>query len=137
VSDKGEVQHFGPFTADMIEIEEKTILGKNSMNTYKVMMIGQTKSGRIIKKETSLQLATYTPPIMPEVTRFSIIFEFNDSRSISIYENYLVNIVIPKIQSGGTVVIQGFTDNIGKAEHNQRLSIARANDVKKIIEHLK
>lgn len=134
VSENGEVQHFGPFTADMIEIEEKTILGESSMNTYKVMMTGQTKSGGIIKKETSLQLSTYTPPIMPEVTRFSIIFEFDDSRSISIYENYLVNIVIPKIRSGGTVVIQGFTDNIGKVEHNRKLSISRANDVKNIIE---
>jgi outer membrane protein OmpA-like peptidoglycan-associated protein len=134
VNEQGEVQHLGPFTADMMDIEEKILLGKSAMNTYKVTMTGQTKSGGIIKKDTSLHLAIYVPPIMPEVTRFSIIFEFDDSRLISHYENYLVNIVIPKIQSGDTVVIQGFTDIIGGVAHNMELSIARANDVQKILE---
>lgn len=134
VSENGEVHHFGPFTKDVIEIGSRSILGESMKNTYQVEMTGQTNSGAVIIKETDLQLELIPPIVSHEVTRFSIIFEFDDSRSISIYENYLTNIVVPKISSGGAVVIHGFTDNIGEVEHNRKLSIARANDVKKIIE---
>jgi outer membrane protein OmpA-like peptidoglycan-associated protein len=66
--------------------------------------------------------------------RFSIIFEFDDSRAIALYEKYLTEIVTPKIPNGGKVIIRGFTDVIGDIDHNQRLSLLRANDVRKIME---
>ena len=50
------------------------------------------------------------------------------------YEKYLTEIVTPKIPLNGTVIIQGHTDIIGGEENNVDLSIARANDVKSIIE---
>jgi outer membrane protein OmpA-like peptidoglycan-associated protein/tetratricopeptide (TPR) repeat protein len=133
-SENGEVQHFGPFTQDMVEIDQRSILGDNLKQNYKVTMTGQTKSGAVITKESNLQLELLPPITSPEVTRFSIIFEFDDSRSISIYEKYLTDVVVPKITSGGTVIIHGFTDVIGEVEHNRKLSIARATEVKNIIE---
>lgn len=133
-SENGEAQHFGPFTQDTIEIGQKSILGNNLKNDYKVIMTGQTNSGAVIVKETNLQLELIPPITGPEVTRFSILFEFDDSRSISIYEKYLTDIVVPKVTSGGTLIIRGFTDNIGEVEHNRKLSISRANDVKVILE---
>ena len=66
--------------------------------------------------------------------RFSIIYEFDDSKAINIYEKYLTEIVTPKIPIGGLVQINGYTDIIGDAANNQKLSLKRANDVKKIIE---
>jgi outer membrane protein OmpA-like peptidoglycan-associated protein len=50
------------------------------------------------------------------------------------YDKYLTDIIVPKIPTGGTVYIHGYTDIIGDELHNQKLSLARANDVKKIIE---
>jgi outer membrane protein OmpA-like peptidoglycan-associated protein len=41
---------------------------------------------------------------------------------------------MPKIPKGGTVVIKGYSDIIGDKDHNQRLSLARANDVRTILE---
>jgi outer membrane protein OmpA-like peptidoglycan-associated protein len=37
-----------------------------------------------------------------------------------------------KIPVGATVIIHGHTDAIGEETYNQNLSLARANDVKKI-----
>jgi outer membrane protein OmpA-like peptidoglycan-associated protein len=62
------------------------------------------------------------------------LFEYNDSRAISIYAKYLTDIVTPKIPVGGTVIIHGHTDIIGDDAHNLDLSIARAKEVQSIIE---
>jgi len=43
-------------------------------------------------------------------------------------------VVVPKIPRNGTVVIQGYTDVIGDVNYNQKLSLARANNVQSILE---
>lgn len=79
-------------------------------------------------------MVLWTPPQNEEMMRFSIIFEFNDSKAIQIYDRYLTDIVTPKIPKDGTVIIHGHTDIIGDEAHNQELSLARANEVKGILE---
>ena len=64
-----------------------------------------------------------------------MIFEFNESKAISIYKKYLTDIVATKIPEGGTVIIHGHTDIIGDEAYNLKLSLARANDVKIILEN--
>lgn len=44
-----------------------------------------------------------------------------------------MNVVLPKIPKGGTVIIHGHADVIGNEVYNQQLSLARANDVKDIL----
>jgi hypothetical protein len=116
-----------------METNKKTIIRESLRNTYKVTMKGKTNSGGIIIKETSIQLELMTPSNGLGMTRFSIIFEFEDSRSISVYGNYLSKIVVPRIYSGGKVVIHCFTEEFDEEEHSKLLSKARANDVKNII----
>ena len=50
------------------------------------------------------------------------------------YEKYLLEVVTPKISDNATVLINGYTDIIGGEENNQKLSLARANGVKCILE---
>ncbi|TDE44430.1 flagellar motor protein MotB [Flavobacterium rhamnosiphilum] len=132
--EQGKVQSFGPYTQDEVSIPGKTILGSRPEGDYKVKMIGQTKSGKIVEKETPVHMVLWTPTKMEEGIRYSIIYEFNKSKAISIYEKYLTEVVTPKIPVGATVIIHGHTDIIGEEVHNQDLSLARANDVKKILE---
>ncbi|MDI6033450.1 OmpA family protein [Flavobacterium sp. LB2P84] len=132
--EQGKVQSFGPYTQDEVSIPGKTILGSRPEGDYKVKMIGQTKSGKIIEKETPVHMVLWTPAKMEEGIRYSIIYEFNKSKAISIYEKYLTEVVTPKIPVGATVIIHGHTDIIGEEVHNQDLSLARANDVKNILE---
>jgi outer membrane protein OmpA-like peptidoglycan-associated protein len=47
-------------------------------------------------------------------------------------KKYLTDVITPK-PVGATVIIHGHTDAIGEETYNQNLSLARANDVKKIL----
>jgi outer membrane protein OmpA-like peptidoglycan-associated protein len=108
-------------------------MGNQTQGDYKATMIGKTRIGKTIKRDASLRLGLADAPKIREVMRFSVIFEFDDSRAIAIYKKYLTNVVTPKIPIGGKVILRGYTDIIGDFDHNQRLSLARANDVKKIM----
>ncbi|MBA4411445.1 MAG: flagellar motor protein MotB [Odoribacter sp.] len=133
--EQGKVQKFGPYTKEKVSIPGKSILGDRAKGDYKISMIGQTKSGKVIRKETSAQLVLWKPAVAEEMMRFSVIYEFNNSKAISIYEKYLTAIVTPKIPKNGTVIIHGHTDIIGGEDNNLKLSLARANDVRGILEN--
>jgi outer membrane protein OmpA-like peptidoglycan-associated protein len=133
--EKGALQKFGPYTLESVSIPGKSILGTRPSGDYKVTMVGQTKSGKTVKKEASIHMVLWTPPANEEALRYSIIFEFNDSKAIAIYDRYLTDIVTPKIPKNGTVIIHGHTDIIGDEANNMELSLARANEVKGIIEN--
>jgi len=133
--EKGTVQNFGPYTQEQVSIPGKSILGARPVGDFKVTMVGQTKSGTTVKKETPVHMVLWTPAENEQGMRFSIIFEFNESKAITIYEKYLTDIVTPKIPKGGTVIIHGHTDIIGEEAHNQELSLARSNETRSIIEN--
>lgn len=132
--EKGTVQYFGPYTREKVSIPGKTILGTRPQGDYKVTMVGQTKSGNKVEKEESVHMVLWSQSLLAEGLRFSVIFEFDDARSILIYKKFLTDIVTPKIPVDGKVIIHGYTDIIGEEAHNQTLSEGRANDVKNIIE---
>jgi len=132
--EKGTKQFFGPYNQETVSIPGKTILGTRSEGDYRVQMIGNAKNSKVIVKDTTIHIVLWVAPRINEGTRFSIIYEFNKSKAISMYHSYLTDNVIPKIPIGGTVIIHGHTDIIGETDYNQKLSMARANDVKTILE---
>jgi outer membrane protein OmpA-like peptidoglycan-associated protein/opacity protein-like surface antigen len=132
--EQGKTQSFGPYTEEEVSIPGKAILGSRPEGDFKAKMIGQTKSGVVVEHEAPLHVVLWTPAKTQEGLRYSIIYEFNKSKAISIYEKYLTDVIAPKIPVGATVIVHGHTDVIGGEDHNRDLSIARANDVKNIIE---
>lgn len=132
--DAGRLQYFGPYSREKVSIPGKTILGARPQGEYKVTMVGQTKNGNTVRKEASVHMALWTQSLLLDGLRFSVIFEFDDSRSINIYQKFLADFVTPKIPEGARVIIHGHTDIIGEEGHNQKLSEARANDVTKILQ---
>ncbi len=133
IDENGRVQNFGPYTQDKVRLPGKSILGTRSEGDYKMTMIAQTKSGKTVKKSSAAHLVLWTPPENEQGMRYSVIYEFDESKAINIYEKYLKDIITPKIPKGAMVIIHGYTDIIGDAAYNQKLSLARANDVKAII----
>ncbi|KAB2914334.1 MAG: outer membrane beta-barrel protein [Bacteroidetes bacterium] len=132
--EKGKVQNFGPYTQQKVNLPGKSILGTRAEGDYKIVLIGKTESGKTLTKDTTVHIVLWTPPKNEEGMRYSVIFEFNDAKAITLYEKYLTEIVTPKITKGGRVIIQGYSDIIGDNEYNKKLSLARANEVKDIIE---
>ncbi|AXP82566.1 OmpA family protein [Mariniflexile rhizosphaerae] len=131
--DNGKKQNFGPYTQDVVTIPGKTIMGTRPEGVYNVKMTGITKEGLTVVKETSTKMVLWTPSKNEEAMRFSVPYNFNDSESIAMYNTYLTEVVTPKIPTSGKVIIHGHTDVIGDAAYNQKLSVARANDVHAII----
>ena len=130
---KGMVQHFGPFIKDMASIPGKTILGNNNQGSYKVVMTGETKTGQIIKAESSLNLVK-AEDAKQEGLRYSILFDFDKSKTIASYEKFLTDVVTPLIPDNSTVIIHGHTDIIGEEKYNQNLSNERALGTQQILE---
>jgi outer membrane protein OmpA-like peptidoglycan-associated protein len=130
----GQMKTFGPYTQEQVKIPGKKIMGTRAEGDYKVKMIGQTKSGKIEVKETTTHMVLWTPSKTDEGLRYSIVFEFNKSKAIAMYDKYLTEVVAPKIPKDGVVIIHGHTDIIGEESYNLNLSLDRANEVKNIIE---
>jgi len=133
VDDKGKMQKLGPYTQEKVSIPGKTLMGTRPEGTYKITMVGQTKNGKVIRKEATTNMVLWTPPKESETKRFSVIFEFDESKAISIYQKYLSEYVAPLIPVGGTVIIHGHTDIIGDASYNHDLSHDRATEVRNIL----
>ncbi len=133
IDEQGEKQHYGPYTSDHASVDGKIILGNNAQGNYKIIMTGQTKSGHSIEKESSVSLMRTTDS-KREGLRYSILFDFDRSKTIAAYENFLIDIVTPLIPENGTVIIHGHTDIIGEEAYNLKLSQNRAMEAQGIIE---
>jgi outer membrane protein OmpA-like peptidoglycan-associated protein len=133
-SELGQIQKYGPYTTDQVGLPGKTILGTNKKGMFKVTMTGKTKNGKTVVKEATVNMTLWTPTKDEQGLRFSVIYEFNQTEAILIYEKYLTEVVTPKIPKGATVVLHGYTDNIGNPANNIRLSLERAKDVKGILD---
>jgi outer membrane protein OmpA-like peptidoglycan-associated protein/opacity protein-like surface antigen len=130
----GKISTFGPFTKDKTSLSGQSILENKSEGDYTIKLIGLTKSGKTIHQETKAHVVLWKPIQFDEGVRFSILFEFDESKAIGMYDKYLVEVVAPKIPKDGVVLIHGHTDTIGNINYNLKLSKSRANDVKNTLE---
>jgi len=131
--EQGHIQNYGPFTQDQASVSGKTILGNNQQGNYNILMTGQTKTGQTITKTSFVTLMTIDNT-KQEGLRYSILFDFDRSKSIASYEKFLTDIIVPLIPENGTVIIQGHTDIIGEEKYNLNLSVERAEGAQKILE---
>jgi outer membrane protein OmpA-like peptidoglycan-associated protein len=132
--ENGKTSTFGPYSEDKIILSKNLILNNQKQGNFNVTLMGTTLTGKTIVKENKVKILPFIQPKINESLRFSVIYEFNESKSITLYKDYLAEIVVPKIPIGGKVIIKGYTDIIGEGNYNQKLSLARANDVKQILE---
>ncbi|MDP3468538.1 MAG: outer membrane beta-barrel protein [Daejeonella sp.] len=132
-NDQGSTQRFGPYTREVVNIPGKDILGNRAEGNYKVVMSGETQNGLTIRKESTVRLERQTETL-EKAYRFSILFDFDKTKSVDSYEKFIVETVVPLISDGSRVIIHGHTDIIGSEEYNNTLSESRAMQTQKIIE---
>jgi outer membrane protein OmpA-like peptidoglycan-associated protein len=134
VSDgSGNVKTYGPYYSDKAGVSGQTILGTNKQGNYLVTMNGITKSGELVKKEAKVQLVSQNE-VIKKGYRYSILFDFDKTKTIASYEKFLNEVVSPLITDGSRVIIHGHTDIIGSEEYNHTLSHDRAMEAQKILE---
>jgi len=130
----GGFQNFGPYTQESVSLSGNALLGDRSKGNFKVRMIATTKTKVVIEKKTVVHVNQWMSANDSDGKRFSIIYGFNKSEALPMYRKYLLEVVTPQIPVNGTVVIHGYTDAIGQEEYNQKLSMARANNVQSILQ---
>jgi outer membrane protein OmpA-like peptidoglycan-associated protein len=132
--ENGTVKRYGPFTGEQERVGGRQILGERVQGRYTIALLAQTKSGQTLRKEESVRLVRSDEPVEDLGLRFSILFEFDQSRTVSTYERFLAGTVAPLVPEGGSVIIHGHTDIIGDEGHNLKLSKDRAEETKATIE---
>jgi len=129
---QGSVQRYGPFVREEESVPGRTILGNRAEGDFKVVMLGTTKGGSPVRKESSVHLVRRDEAV-PEGLRFSILFEFDKSKTIDTYKSFLTEMVAPLVPEGGHVIIHGHTDVIGEVDYNHALSHDRAQGARGVI----
>lgn len=132
--ENGRMKSFGPYYRDKVRLSGKSIMGTRSRGNYTFTMVGETQNGRTVRESAKADVVLWVTPVVEHGKRYSVLYEFDNSKATAAYEKYLLDIVSPAIPAGATVMIQGYSDAIGDREHNLRLSEARAADVRTIIE---
>ncbi len=132
--ESGAVNRFGPFTREQERISGRSILGNAIKGQYTIAMIGQTKDGQTVRKEETVRLVRSDQPDEELGLRFSIIFEFDQSKTVATYERFLTGTVAPLIPEGASVIIHGHTDIVGEESHNLKLSRDRALETMNVIQ---
>lgn len=128
----GKVQNFGPYTKNQGSYSGKAILGNRTSGNYKVVMTGVNNKGETITKESNVNLVRQDD-LIEKAYRFSILFDFDKTKTLAKYENFLKNSVAPLIEDGSTVVIHGHTDVIGSEDYNYTLSKERAMETQRLL----
>ncbi len=123
----------GPYAKDQASIPGKTILGSSTQGNYKIVMLGETKTGGLVREESTVSLMKMDVAGQTGL-RYSILFDFDKSKSIASYESFLKDVITPLIPENGTVIIHGHTDIIGDEKYNHSLSHERAIGTQQVIE---
>ncbi|MBI1806691.1 MAG: outer membrane beta-barrel protein [Ignavibacteria bacterium] len=132
--ENGGEKRYGPFTSDQERVSGRSVLGEKIKGSYTVVVEGETRSGQLIRKEQSVHLIRSDEPEEAPGFRFSILFEFDQSKTVATYERFLTGTVAPLIADGNSVIIHGHTDIVGEESHNLKLSRDRAQETMNIIE---
>lgn len=132
--ERGSVKRFGPFTGNQERIPGGAILGDRMEGNYRVTMIGVMKDGATLHKEQSIRLVRSEGPEEQMGLRFSILFEFDQSKTVATYDRFLRETVVPTIPEGANVIIHGHTDIVGEESHNLKLSRERATETMNVLQ---
>lgn len=134
IDEPGTVKRFGPYMREQERIPGKLILGDRLQGSYQIVMNGKLKGGQSIRKDETIRLVRSDEPEEQLGLRFSILFEFDQSKTVATYERFLSDVVSPLIPDGGSVIIHGHTDIVGEESHNLKLSRDRSHEAMNIIE---
>jgi outer membrane protein OmpA-like peptidoglycan-associated protein len=132
IDEKGNTQHFGPYKKEQESISGNAILGDRQSGDYKIVTTGITVAGKQTRKETSIHLERTGEP-KGEAKRFSVLFDFDKSKTAAAYETFLNDVVVPSITDDATVVIHGHTDIIGSDNYNANLSMERCQETERLL----
>lgn len=132
ISGNGQRKSYGPFTDLEAYLDPTGLLGEDdSSEEFTVEVVAKTKDGRTLSDTEKFELFLNKKDAMAE--RHVLTFEYAEEDPVSRSQAF-INDIAKRIPNGATVIVSGYTDNIGNEDVNQKLSLQRAREVEKIIE---
>ncbi|MGE3800606.1 MAG: outer membrane beta-barrel protein [Candidatus Kapaibacterium sp.] len=132
----GTVKTFGPYRGDQdVRIDANELLGGTEREgRYTAKTVYVLKDGGTFESQSrEFRLVRADPDEQQTGVRYSILFEFDKSKTVTTYEQFLRETVAPAIPNGSNVIIHGHTDVIGKPEYNNELSDSRVDEARRIL----
>lgn len=132
----GNTRTFGPYTGNQdVRLDARDLLGSdNREGRYTAKTTYMLTDGRTYEaKGKEFRLVRADPDEEQTGIRYSILFEFDQSKTVQTYERFLRETVAPEIPNGATVIIHGHTDAIGTPEHNNKLSEGRVDEARRVL----
>ena len=124
---------YGPFTNEVERINPVDLLADVDGGVYTARIIINRPGGETITEEAEFRLTKVVDDRIGQ--RFSILFEYAREDAVAQYDETLRNEIADRIpDEGHRVIVHGHTDEIGNENTNRRLSIDRANEVKRILD---
>lgn len=133
ITGNGYSQTYGPYSGTSQRIDARPILQGANSGDYTATVTARTADNRTVVRQQNFRLVRQTtPPTTGQ--RFSILFEYDESKTVQTYEQFLRSEVAPKIPNNSTIVIHGHTDRIGLEDYNLELSSRRAMETQNILQ---
>jgi len=133
IAGEGFTQTYGPFTSNTQRIDARPVLQSRNAGNYTATVTARTIDNQTITRSADFSLVRQSaPPVTGQ--RFSILFEYDESRTVQTYDQFLRQDVAPMIPANSTVVIHGHTDRIGEDNYNFELSTRRATEALNVLQ---
>lgn len=133
----GQIRTYGPYTGvrTIARINSRELLGPARDGRYSARVLTVDRAGQVIASDPQeFRLRRTDEDSEKQGIRYSTLFEFDESKTVETYRDFLVNEVAPTIPTGSTVVIHGHTDAVGDDEYNRRLSQRRCEETQRVLD---
>ena len=132
ITGEGRSMYFGPFTSDYERINPAEIMRDLPSGTFNAKVVLTEDNGR--KSEENTEFKLYKSRDSKNASRYLMIFDYNRSDPIMVYETKIRKEITPGMAVGNTVIVHGHTDIIGNEKGNLKLSQERSDQAKRIID---
>lgn len=130
----GTTERYGPFRSTTARLAARPLLGAERDGRFTLRSTITLRDGSTMTSGAKeFRLVRSDAAVEQTGTRFSILFEFDESKTVETYESFLARIVAPSIPNGATVIIHGHTDLIGSPEYNFALAQRRVDETQRIL----
>lgn len=128
----------GPYKGtNTARINAKELLGNRDEAKYILKINITRRDGSVVSSQEPQSIRLTKGDVNEKDTqglRYSILFEFDESKTVQTYTDFLAQSVVPNISNGSTVIIHGHTDNIGNPDYNAKLSQKELRRLRKFLQ---
>ena len=131
ISGNGQRKSYGPFSGKAAYLDPTGLVNSDDPEgTFTVEVVATTADGRTLSDKADFDLRLNESDALAE--RHVLLFEYSEEDPDARSREFL-DAVAPRVPNNSTVIISGFTDNIGNDDFNKNLSQERADMVNKML----